>query len=188
MQSHDVDFQIFGEDLQYVEIELDPGETVIAEAGAMLWMEEGITFETKMGDGSEPDKGFLGRLAGGAKRSISGESLFMTHFTNRGGGRQKVAVAGAALARTSWGTSSNGEREAGGDSPVPTGRWHGGRSREVAACPGRPPDVSGHGAGVLRPLSQTSPVCGRRRCSVFTRYIGGGPPRPENGCMRARCD
>jgi uncharacterized protein (AIM24 family) len=75
-----------------VEIELDPGETVIAKAGAMLWMEEGITFETKMGDCSEPDKGFLGRLAGGAKRAISGESLFMTHFTNRGGGKTEGGV------------------------------------------------------------------------------------------------
>lgn len=93
MQSHDVDYQVFGEDVQFVEIELDPGETVIAEAGAMLWMEEGITFETKMGDGSEPEGGFLGKLAGGAKRMIAGESLFVAHFTNRGGGKQKVAFA-----------------------------------------------------------------------------------------------
>ncbi len=66
---------------------------MIAEAGAMLWMEQGITFETKMGDGTEPEKGFLGKLAGGAKRMVAGESLFMTHFTNRGGGNQKVACA-----------------------------------------------------------------------------------------------
>jgi uncharacterized protein (TIGR00266 family) len=93
MQSHEVDYQIYGEDLQFVEIELDPGETVIAEAGAMLFMEEDITFETKMGDGTEPDRGFLGKLAGGAKRVIAGESLFMTHFTNRGAGKKKVAFA-----------------------------------------------------------------------------------------------
>lgn len=91
--SHEVDFEIFGEDLQFVEIELDPGETVIAEAGAMLYMEQGITFEAKMGDGSEPDKGFLGKLGAGAKRVMSGESIFMTHFTNGGAGRQKVAFA-----------------------------------------------------------------------------------------------
>ncbi|MGF1666778.1 MAG: TIGR00266 family protein [Acidimicrobiia bacterium] len=93
MQSHEIDYQIFGEDVQFVEVELDPGETVIAEAGAMLWMEQGIVFETKLGDGTEPDKGFLGRLAGGAKRMVAGESLFMTHFTNHGGGKQKVAFA-----------------------------------------------------------------------------------------------
>jgi len=72
VQSHDIDYQIFGEDVQFVEIELDPGETAIAEAGAMLWMEDGITCETKMGDGTEPDRGFLGKLAGGAKRMIAG--------------------------------------------------------------------------------------------------------------------
>jgi uncharacterized protein (TIGR00266 family) len=93
MQSHEIDYQVFGEDVQFVEIELDPGETAIAEAGAMLWMEAGIVFETKMGDGTEPDKGFLGKLAGGAKRMIAGESLFLTHFTNRGTAKQKVAFA-----------------------------------------------------------------------------------------------
>ncbi len=92
-RSHDVDFQIFGEDVQFVETELDPGETVIAEAGAMVWMEQNITFETKMGDGSEPDRGSLGKLVGGAKRRIAGESLFMTHYTNDGGGLHEVAFA-----------------------------------------------------------------------------------------------
>ena len=91
MQSHDVDYQVFGEDLQFVEIELDPGETVIAEAGAMLWMDSGIVFETKMGDGSEPDKGFLGKLGSGLGRMVTGESLFMTHFTNQGSGKQRVS-------------------------------------------------------------------------------------------------
>jgi uncharacterized protein (TIGR00266 family) len=91
MQSHDVDYRVFGEDLQFVEIELDPGETVIAEAGAMLWMDPGIVFETKMGDGSEPDKGFLGKIGSGLGRMVTGESLFMTHFTNRGSGKQRVS-------------------------------------------------------------------------------------------------
>lgn len=93
MYSHEIDYRIFGEDVQFVEVELDPGETVIAEAGAMLYMEDGIAFETKMGDGSEPDKGLLGKVGSGIGRMVSGESLFMTHFTNRGGGRAKVAFA-----------------------------------------------------------------------------------------------
>lgn len=93
MDSHEVDHRILGEDLQFVEIELDPGEAVIAEAGAMLYMEEGIEFETRMGDGSRPDTGLLGKLGSGLGRMVSGESLFMTHFTNRGGGRSKVAFA-----------------------------------------------------------------------------------------------
>ena len=93
MQSHEVDFEIFGDDMQFVEIGLDPQETVIAEAGAMMYLEEGITFETKMGDGSEPDQGMWGKLKGAGKRVLTGESLFMTHFTNSGGGRQKVAFA-----------------------------------------------------------------------------------------------
>ena len=62
MQSHEVDYEIIGDDIQVVEVELDPGETVIAEAGAMNYMEEGIEFEAKMGDGSQPDKGFFGKL------------------------------------------------------------------------------------------------------------------------------
>jgi uncharacterized protein (TIGR00266 family) len=93
VQSHEVDFNIYGDDMQFVEIELDLGETVIAEAGAMMYMEEGLTFESKMGDGSEPDSGMWGKLKGAGKRVITGESLFMTHFTNSGGGRQKVAFA-----------------------------------------------------------------------------------------------
>ncbi len=93
MQSHEVDFTIYGDDMQFVEIHLDPGETVIAEAGAMMYMEEGLTFESKMGDGSEPDSGMWGKLKGAGRRVITGESLFMTHFTNAGGGLQKVAFA-----------------------------------------------------------------------------------------------
>lgn len=93
MRCHEVDYEIIGDDLQLVEIELDPGETVIAEAGAMNYMEDGIDFESKMGDGSEPDKGFFGKLFDAGKRAVTGESLFMTHFSNRGQGKRRVAFA-----------------------------------------------------------------------------------------------
>jgi uncharacterized protein (TIGR00266 family) len=93
MYSHEIDYKIIGEDIQIVEIELDPNETVIAEAGAMLFMEDGIQFETKMGDGSQPDQGLFGKLLQAGSRVIMGESLFMTHFTNRGAGKRKVAFA-----------------------------------------------------------------------------------------------
>ncbi|TAN49233.1 MAG: TIGR00266 family protein [Methylococcaceae bacterium] len=95
MKSHEVDYQIYGDDLQFVEVELDPQETVIAEAGAMMYMEDGIGFATKMGDGSQPDQGFLGKLGSLAKRAITGESLFITHFTNNGQGKKKVAFSAA---------------------------------------------------------------------------------------------
>lgn len=93
MDSHEIDHRLVGEDLQFVEVDLDPGETVIAEAGAMLYMDDDIVFETRMGDGSEPDKGLMGKLASGVGRMISGESLFMTHFTNRGQDVARVAFA-----------------------------------------------------------------------------------------------
>ncbi|MDX2190125.1 MAG: TIGR00266 family protein [Bacteroidota bacterium] len=93
MTSHEIDYKIIGESLQMVEIELDPQETVIAEAGAMLYMEDNIAFETKMGDGSNPNQGFLGKLMQVGSRLLSGESLFMTHFTNQGFGKKKVAFA-----------------------------------------------------------------------------------------------
>jgi uncharacterized protein (TIGR00266 family) len=93
-RSHEIDFEIHGDDLQLVEIELDPGETVIAEAGGMCFMEEGIEFETKMGDGSSPSGGFMNALKSIGKRVLTGESIFMTHFTHRGGGgKRKVAFA-----------------------------------------------------------------------------------------------
>lgn len=93
MKCHEVDYKIIGHDMQMVEVELDPRETVIAEAGAMTYMEENISFEAKMGDGSEPDQGFMGKLFSAGKRVISGESLFMTHFTNTGLGKKHVAFA-----------------------------------------------------------------------------------------------
>jgi uncharacterized protein (TIGR00266 family) len=92
-RSHEIDFEIHGDDLQMVEIELDPGETVIAEAGGMCYLEDGIEFETKMGDGSTPGGGFFGALKNIGKRVLTGESIFMTHFTNRGGRKSKVAFA-----------------------------------------------------------------------------------------------
>lgn len=92
-RSHEVDYRIHGESIQMVEIELDPGETVIAEAGAMNYMEDGIQFETKMGDGSTPDTGFMGKLMAVGKRALTGESIFMTHFTNRGSGKKHVTFA-----------------------------------------------------------------------------------------------
>lgn len=93
MYSHEIDYKIIGEDIQIVEIELDPNETVIAEAGSMLYMEDGIQFETKMGDGSQPDQGFLGKLLQAGSRVVMGESLFMTHFTNRGHGKRRVTFS-----------------------------------------------------------------------------------------------
>jgi uncharacterized protein (TIGR00266 family) len=94
MVSHEIDYRILGSDIQVLEIELDPNETVIAEAGAMVYMEEAIAFETKMGDGSEPDQGLMGKLFSAGTRLITGESLFLTHFTHRGGfGKSKVAFS-----------------------------------------------------------------------------------------------
>jgi uncharacterized protein (TIGR00266 family) len=92
-QSHVIDYQIKGESIQIVEVELDPFETVIAEAGAMLFMEEGILFETKMGDGSNPNAGLFDKLLSAGSRLLTGESLFMTHFTNRGNKKAKVGFS-----------------------------------------------------------------------------------------------
>lgn len=93
MVSHEIDYKIFGDDIQFVEIELDPGETVVAEAGAMVYMEEGIAFDVKMGDGSKPNQGLFDQLLSAGSRLITGESLFLTHFTNRGYGKSHVAFA-----------------------------------------------------------------------------------------------
>jgi uncharacterized protein (TIGR00266 family) len=93
MKSHEIDYKIIGESMQMVEIELDQGETVIAEAGAMNYMEDGIDFEAKMGDGSNVEQGFMGKLFSAGKRMITGESLFMTHFTSQAAGKRRVAFA-----------------------------------------------------------------------------------------------
>lgn len=95
MRAHDVDFEILGNEIQIIEIELDPGETVIAEAGAMNYMDDGIVFETKMGDGSNASGGgLMGLLKNVGKRVLTGESIFMTHFTNRApSGKKRVAFA-----------------------------------------------------------------------------------------------
>jgi uncharacterized protein (TIGR00266 family) len=92
-RSDELDFQIYGDDMQTVEVELDPGETVIAEAGAMNWMESDIVFEARMGDGSEVNPGFFGSVLSAGKRLLTGESLFMTHFTNTGQRKRCVAFA-----------------------------------------------------------------------------------------------
>ena len=88
---HEIDFKIYGDDMQFVEIELDPMEAVVAEAGGMMFMEDGIQMETIFGDGSQQNTGFLGSLLGAGKRLLVGESLFMTVFENRGMGKKKVA-------------------------------------------------------------------------------------------------
>ena len=93
MPSHEVDYEIFGDDMQLVEVELDPQETVVAEAGAMNYMEDDIRFEAKMGDGSDPDQGFMGKMFSAGKRMLTGESIFMTHFTNHGQTKRRVAFA-----------------------------------------------------------------------------------------------
>ena len=92
-KSHVVDYEIVGDDMQMVLVELDPGETVIAEAGAMNYVEEGITFEAKMGDGATADDGLLGKVFSAGKRMLAGESLFLTHFTHQGDGKKHVAFA-----------------------------------------------------------------------------------------------
>jgi uncharacterized protein (TIGR00266 family) len=88
---HEIDYKIYGDDMQFVEVELDPMEAVVAEAGGMMFMEDGIQMETIFGDGSQQNSGFLGALMGAGKRLLTGESLFMTVFQNRGAGKKKVA-------------------------------------------------------------------------------------------------
>ena len=88
---HEIDYKVYGDDMQFVEVELDPMEAVVAEAGGMMYMEAGIEMETIFGDGSQQNSGFLGSLLGAGKRLLTGESLFMTVFLNRGMGKKKVA-------------------------------------------------------------------------------------------------
>jgi uncharacterized protein (AIM24 family) len=91
--AHEIDYKILGEEMQCVEIELDPQETAIAESGAFMMMDEGIQMETIFGDGSSQQKGFFGKLMGAGKRLLTGESLFMTAFTNISTGKQSVSFA-----------------------------------------------------------------------------------------------
>ncbi|MBB5148045.1 MULTISPECIES: TIGR00266 family protein [Ureibacillus] len=94
MNNHEIDYKLYGDDMQYVEVELDPNETVIAEAGNLMMMDDGIKMETIFGDGSSKSGGgFMGKLMGAGKRLLTGESLFMTTFTNVGMGKKKVYFA-----------------------------------------------------------------------------------------------
>ena len=96
MRAHEIDYKLFGDDLQFVEIELDPNESVVAEAGAMMYMDGHVEMDTIFGDGSESQGGgFMGKLVGAGKRMVTGESLFMTQFTNKGNDKKKVAFAAA---------------------------------------------------------------------------------------------
>ena len=91
--NHEIDYQIHGEEMQYVEVELDPTETAIAESGAFMMMEDGIQMETIFGDGARPNQGFMGKLMSAGKRLLTGESLFMTAFTNTSQTKRKVSFA-----------------------------------------------------------------------------------------------
>lgn len=93
MNSHEIEYKLYGDDMQFVEIELDPGESTIAEAGAMMMMEDGIEMETIFGDGSFSGKGLFGKLLGAGKRVLTGESLFMTVFTNQSSSIKHVSFA-----------------------------------------------------------------------------------------------
>ncbi|WP_461534109.1 TIGR00266 family protein [Sinomicrobium sp.] len=93
MTAHEIDYTIYGEEMQYVEIELDPQEAVVAEAGSFMMMDSGIKMDTIFGDGSNQDKGVLGKLFSVGKRLLTGESLFMTAFLNTGAGKKKVSFA-----------------------------------------------------------------------------------------------
>ena len=91
--NHEIDYKIYGEEMQYVEVELDPGETAVAESGAFMMMDDGIQMETIFGDGSKQQTGFLGKLMSAGKRVLTGESLFMTAFSNAGQGKKRVSFA-----------------------------------------------------------------------------------------------
>ena len=93
LQNHEIDYRIHGEEMQYVEVELDPQETAVAEAGAFMMMDDGIQMQTIFGDGSQQQSGLLGKLFSAGKRLLTGESLFMTAFTNSGYGKKRVSFA-----------------------------------------------------------------------------------------------
>jgi uncharacterized protein (TIGR00266 family) len=88
---HEIDFKIYGDDMQFVEVEMDPAEAVVAEAGGMMYMEDDIQMETIFGDGSQQSSGLMGALLGAGKRLLTGESLFMTVFQNRGAVKRRMA-------------------------------------------------------------------------------------------------
>ncbi len=88
-----IDYEIFGNEMQYVEIELDPGEAAIGEAGSMMYMHDGIAMDAVFGDGSAQQNGLMGKLLGAGKRLLTGESLFTTIFSNQGSGKRRVAFA-----------------------------------------------------------------------------------------------
>lgn len=92
--AHDIDYRIYGEEMQYVDIELDPAETAMAESGAFMMMDDGIQMQTIFGDGSQKSSGgLMNKLFSAGKRLLTGESLFMTAFTNVGQGKKRVAFA-----------------------------------------------------------------------------------------------
>jgi len=93
MRAHEIDYQIFGEEMQYVEIELDPNEVVMAEPGSFMMMEQGIAMQTVFGDGSKDNDGFLGKIFSAGKRLLTGENLFMTAYQNQGNSKRKVSFA-----------------------------------------------------------------------------------------------
>lgn len=93
MKAHEIDYHIYGEEMQYVEIELDPNEGVVAEAGSFMMMDDGIAMETIFGDGSKKNEGLLGKIFGAGKRLLTGESLFMTAFYNTISIKKKVSFA-----------------------------------------------------------------------------------------------
>ncbi|WP_207426405.1 TIGR00266 family protein [Pedobacter sp. SYSU D00535] len=93
IRNHEIDYRVHGEEMQYVEVELDPQETAIAEAGAFMMMDDGIQMQTIFGDGSQQQSGILGKLFSAGKRLLTGESLFMTAYTNIGQGKRRVSFA-----------------------------------------------------------------------------------------------
>ena len=92
-RNHEIDYRIYGEEIQIVEIELDPQETVVAESGSFMMMDQEIQMQTMFGDGSQANQGILGKLMSAGKRMLTGESLFMTPFTNAGYDKKRVSFA-----------------------------------------------------------------------------------------------
>ncbi|MCC6547334.1 TIGR00266 family protein [Candidatus Sumerlaeota bacterium] len=92
-RAHEIEYKIHGDDMQFAEIILDPGETVISEPGAMMFLRDGMDMETKMGMGGDEQKGLFGKLLTAGKRMVTGESLFLTHFTNKGSGKTSAGFA-----------------------------------------------------------------------------------------------